>query len=645
MCISSIIDFCQSLLRLACQQVLGQPITDQGMPKRKLGELSEPLVESAAATEPAASEQSEGAASSSGAEAASWSLTELNDEVLLQILSSLPGWMAWRLEATGLAAWRTGCTDAWWKTRCHLEFAAERLPAPLAGSTWRQSYRQLLGVQAARTGVWCYSSQRHGLRDRVAAPQLFVNPSGEKLFCYGGWIDGGPQTDLHWVPISSVVNAAHDHSADHWRFQRAQATGTPAMPGGVQSLTPLWAESGTLDAPSRSFVAETASQLRRGGPATAACEEDAALVMAFGGGGGGYRHEHNSWAIGVLREVPGGDTTSILWGRPSAKEKGVSSEGISQSLTSHTPTPRCAHTATYLPERFTQLAEGAVLLFGGHTAHCTESLATAELLTLQDWQWQPLTLQKSDALGEDWEMNPRHGHSSTFFEVDGKGYVVVVGGGTGNILETWGVRDFSDVSVLCVETWTWIGHYQLRGEDVPGRHHTACRGLGNQLLIFGGGRRPSNQVCVLDAAACVRRALAGDALGAVELRPVHHARPSDEEGNQAQVPQGRKMHGAACLAPHAPLLVVYGGWKTGPHFSDVWTFALGADERDLEAFQPVEQQSLEEEDGDDMHESPVVGVRMMGPDGQVRMMRIPSELLSQFVRQGMVRRVGAESDD
>lgn len=35
----------------------------------------------------------------------------------------------------------------------------------------------------------------------------------------------------------------------------------------------------------------------------------------------------------------------------------------------------------------------------------------------------------------------------------------------------------------------------------------------------------------------------------------------------------------------------------------------------------------------------------MGPDGQVRMMRIPSELLSQFVRQGMVRRVVADSTD
>jgi len=27
--------------------------------------------------------------------------------------------------------------------------------------------------------------------------------------------------------------------------------------------------------------------------------------MAFGRGGGGYRHEHNSWAIGVLQEGKG----------------------------------------------------------------------------------------------------------------------------------------------------------------------------------------------------------------------------------------------------------------------------------------------------------------------------------------------------
>lgn len=34
-------------------------------------------------------------------------------------------------------------------------------------------------------------------------------------------------------------------------------------------------------------------------------EAPVAKVMAFGGGGGGYRHEHNSWAIGVLSEGQG----------------------------------------------------------------------------------------------------------------------------------------------------------------------------------------------------------------------------------------------------------------------------------------------------------------------------------------------------
>ena len=33
---------------------------------------------------------------------------------------------------------------------------------------------------------------------------------------------------------------------------------------------------------------------------------------------------------------------------------------------------------------------------------------------------------------------------------------------------------------------------------------------------------------------------------------------------QCSLPSGRKMHGAASLAPFAPLLVIYGGWKTGP---------------------------------------------------------------------------------
>jgi len=566
-------------------------------------------------------------------------LAELNDEVLLQIMSLLPGWMAWRLEATGLPAWKRN-SEMWWQSRCDLEFSSTT-----ALGSWRQTYRRLLGLKAARRGVWCYSSRRHGLGDRVAAPQLFVGPSGQKLFCYGGWTDGGPQTDLRWVTVDAVRTAAMDSSSEAWRFQAAEALGAPARAGGVQSLTTLWFEK---DAPSESHITQTAQQLQRGQPGAINMESGAALVMAFGGGGGGYRHEHNSWAIGVLSEGQGSDTSKILWGRPSCKEPGTDDPSLS-----YQPTPRCAHSATFIPSRFTGMAEGCVVVFGGHTQNCTTSLTTAEMLSLNDWQWQPLIFQKSDALGEDWEVKPRHGHSTTLFEVDGKGYLVVVGGGTGNILENYGVTDIGDVSVLAIESWTWIGHYQLPTENTPGRHHTACRGIGNQLLVMGGGRRPSDKVCVLDAEACIRRAILGDALGDVDLRPVPcnvgRSPPEDGSPMQCSLPSGRKMHGAASLAPFAPLLVIYGGWKTGPHFNDLWTFALGADEADLQDFEALERRSSaadEHDDGDEMmSDSPFVGVRMMGPDGQVRMMRIPSELLSQFVRQGMVRRMGADPPD
>ena len=139
-------------------------------------------------------------------------------------------------------------------------------------------------------------------------------------------------------------------------------------------------------------------------------------------------------------------------------------------------------------------------------------------------------------------------------------------GGTGNILENYGVTDIGDVSVLAIESWTWIGHYQhsacnfmecqvkmwlkktlnidisksnsrflqlvqlyclrlsslllsldpfgftssqwrirLPTENTPGRHHTACRGIGNQLLVMGGGRRPSDKAWILQYDSNVER--------------------------------------------------------------------------------------------------------------------------------------------
>ena len=48
--------------------------------------------------------------------------------------------------------------------------------------------------------------------------------------------------------------------------------------------------------------------------------------------------------------------------------------------------------------------------------------------------------------------------------------------------------------------------------------------------------------------------------------PNSHPRRHPGSPMQCSLPSGRKMHGAASLAPFAPLLVIYGGWKTGGPF-------------------------------------------------------------------------------
>ncbi|CAJ1397001.1 unnamed protein product [Effrenium voratum] len=620
MCVSFIVDFFQKVLQVSCNRIRGPPeIADQGqdekdMPSRRRTDTS--------TTAGSISSAPSGLLPKPGP-----SLTELNDEVLLHILSLLPGWMAWRVEQTG-HAWRRALHsgNAYWQSRCLHEFAARLGPSDLA----RRKYRQLLGVREVRRGVWCYCSRRHGLGDRVAAPQLFVGPRGQKLFSYGGWTDRGPQTDLHSVPVHAVSESSMRE--EPWRFQRAEESGMTATRGGVQTLTPLWfGEEG----PSETHISETAQSLRR---LTAARElhPGGALVLAFGGGGGGYRHEHNSWAVGYLHEGEGQENAQILWGKPQACK-----DLVGEAPQPYQPVERCAHSATYVPARFTMCPEGCVVVFGGHTGHCATSLASFDVLSLHDWSWSHAAAAECTALqAQDWEMPPRHGHSTTLFEVDGKGYLVVVGGGRGNILENWNVRDFADIAVLCLESWTWIGHYQLQssGNLTPGRHHTACRALG-QLLLVGGGRRPSRQVCVLDAEQVIRRALRGDVQGLVPLRTVPDR--LEDDGADLPVPVARKMHGAACLAPYAPLLVIFGGWETGPHFSDLWTFALGADTEDLKDFRAAEAEEEREEPGQES----LVGVRMMGPDGQVRVMRVPSELLAQFLRQGVVRRADDLGED
>ena len=242
--------------------------------------------------------------------------------------------------------WRALQDERWWHLKTKLDFCVNRWDANDEPS-WRAAYaRCKVGPSAAR---WAAGPTRaHGLGDRVAAPQMFLSPDGRRLYNYGGWTSRGPQTDLAVSSADAYEAFARGEEAEP-RFRLCPSSGQPAHPGGAQSLTPLWLPGGGA-APSQAHVASLAPAgfLRAG--------DRAHLILAFGGGLGGYRHEHDSWAVGVLADRGGDEAPRVHWVRPEA---------------SGTPMRRCAHTATYVPARCFAEAqmfpEGAVVFFGGHT--------------------------------------------------------------------------------------------------------------------------------------------------------------------------------------------------------------------------------------------------------------------------------------
>mmetsp|Transcript_28473 Transcript_28473/g.51475 ORF Transcript_28473/g.51475 Transcript_28473/m.51475 type:complete len:632 (-) Transcript_28473:63-1958(-) len=596
-------------------------------------------------------------------------LQDLNDEIHQQVLNFLSGSEAGTAQLA-LRTWRFLLQDdSWWRSRCMLECRADRLELT-EQERWQAKYRQLLAARAAKMGTWCYRSRQHGLGDRVASPQMFIGPRGQKLFNYGGWIGRGPQTDLNWVSLETVSRFASAASSEEdpnaeWRFQRAEERGSPAWPGGVQSLTPLWFGS---HGPSAGHVEATAAQLSsRGrdagltspGGGDAGSSSGSHLVVAFGGGAGGYRNEHNSWAVGVLTEGESSQSASILWGHPGPGRLGDADADGEDLPRAFQPTNRCAHTATYVPPKLAgvEFPEGCVVVFGGHTNHCSVELSTVEVLSVHDWRWRPIVTQVGSRLLDDtqesWQMRDRHGHSTTLVEVDGKGYLVVIGGGIGNILENWRVEEFLDVAIMELENWSWIGNFELQCDDNvrgPGRHHAACAGLPGQILFMGGGRRPGREVCSLDASRCVRMALDGQVTGRI---PLSQVLPTTPEGQQTVLPTGRKMHGAVCLLPWAPLVVTMGGWETGPHFDDLWVFAIGARQEDLQDFACLTSAGGSSEDEDEDEDDPAFGgefvlVNLRGRDGEVRTLRIPRRMLAALQSGAIdpsLLRAGMDSDE
>mmetsp|Transcript_42634 Transcript_42634/g.92909 ORF Transcript_42634/g.92909 Transcript_42634/m.92909 type:complete len:624 (+) Transcript_42634:53-1924(+) len=558
-------------------------------------------------------------------------LADFSDEIQGAILSFLSGWDAARAEAA-LSAWgRILVESSWWQRQCNAEFCSQGqiLRSHDWCTSWRTKYRQLRGAHLSHVSSWSYYSRQHGLGERVAQPQIFVGPTGHRLFSYGGWAERGPVTDLHWAPLMDLGAAALERnsqsqasSGGSWHFRRATEGGQPAYRGGVQTCTPLWFG---VDRPSVDHVTST-----RGTPAAGANENDV-LILAFGGAQGSYRNEHNDWAVGVLTEGRDDTPAHVQWVRPRPRGDAKSRE----------PVRRGAHTATFVPARLCngdEFPEGCVIIFGGHTNHCSESLSSMDVLALHDWSW------RGDLCNNEAPMPPRHGHTTSLVEVNGRGFLVIVGGGQGNILSSsyYGGQDLCDAAVFDTRSMTWVGSLTLTrgpGVPVPGRHHSASLGLNGVIYIFGGGLRPCDKICRLDGREVIRRAQAGEthaALADVPTLPPESPSGGNGTPERAPAPTGRKMHGAACLLPWCPLLLIYGGWEIGPHFDDLWVGALGSCYEDLDEFAKVSPNAgsysdLErdfDEDSDDPEGVPVA-VRLMG--GEVRIMRLPPGVLAQLV--------------
>ncbi|KAJ8603133.1 hypothetical protein CTAYLR_004585 [Chrysophaeum taylorii] len=585
--------------------------------------------------------------------AAGWGLS---GEVLLGIMEFVDGASALRA-SVALRPWRQVLVeeagDEWWRERIVRELRAPALrssPPPfLSKRGWRGLYREL--VEPVERARWVSASSRHGLTDRVAAPQMFVGPSGKRLFCYGGWTRLGPQTDVHWANLGDIAGMWRRAKRGSGvargvgpRFRRALETGRPVGRGGVQTLTPLWVANGGREGPSRRHVAATVG--------TEEVEEDAELVLAFGGAGGGYHNEHNDWRVAALTEGEGDRNAAVCWTAVGRRRIGPSTRDGAELAA------RCAHAATYVPARLCGASEGAVFVVGGHADDCSRSLASVDCLDVATWTWDKDVAAESN-------FRPRHGHSSTLVEEDGTGYLVVVGGGNGNILHGFGagIRELDDVNVFDTRSRRWIATFDSAAPF--GRHHAAATLPGGRALLFGGGARPSNEIGLLDARACVKRALhhhhhgqkkrAASSTWRSLLFPTQPAVfLKTLDSSSSDQPRPRKMHASACLLPWLPLFVVFGGWEMGPHFADMWfadlhTSSSTADDDDgmMEVEESAEDEDTtaatgaadpdddDDDDDDDDNDDSLVTLNIATNAG-THQIQVPRHVFLRLVREGML---------
>ena len=228
--------------------------------------------------------------------------------------------------------WRALQDERWWHLKTKLDFCVNRWDAndehELARRLRALQSRSERGAVGRRSDARARAGRPRG---RAANVPLAGRPAP---YNYGGWTSRGPQTDLEVSSADAYEAFARGEEAEP-RFRLCPSSGSPAHPGGAQSLTPLWLPGGGA-APSQAHVASLAPAgfLRAG--------DRAHLILAFGGGLGGYRHEHD-WAVGVLADR-GGDEAPRCIGcgpRPPGRRCGAARTRPPMCPRAFSPRIRC----------------------------------------------------------------------------------------------------------------------------------------------------------------------------------------------------------------------------------------------------------------------------------------------------------------